>query len=247
MIHVESLALVVALGGAWVVGWRAVRGARRWPAARALAFGAGLLALTAAVNGPLHDFAERSFVSAHMVQHLVLVLVVAPLLLAGLPAELIDPLLAPRGLRAVVAWATHPPIALAIYSAALVAWHLPGPYALTLSSDAWHVTAHVTMLAAAVVAWWPVAGASRSVPALPYAAQILYLFAFGIPMTVVAAMITGAETLLYPSASPTPLQDQRLGGVLMWVPAGIVPLVAFTIVFFRWAAAEAEDVTEYPK
>ena len=67
-------------------------------------------------------------------------------------------------------------------------------------------------------------------------------------MTAVAAMITGAERLLYPfyAAAPplvtlSPLVDQRLGGVMMWVPAGLVPLVAFTVVFFRWAAEESEE------
>src|SRR5436309_198950 len=67
-------------------------------------------------------------------------------------------------------------------------------------------------------------------------------------MTVVAAMITGAEQVLYPfyGAAPrlwglTPLADQRLGGVIMWVPAGVIPLLAFTVVFFRWAAAEADE------
>jgi putative membrane protein len=65
-------------------------------------------------------------------------------------------------------------------------------------------------------------------------------------------MITGAEHVLYPLESAavatavTPLQDQRLGGVLMWVPAGIVPLVAFTAVFFRWVAAEPEIAPEGP-
>ena len=74
-----------------------------------------------------------------------------------------------------------------------------------------------------------------------------HLFAFGFPMTGVAAMITGAETVLYPfyAAAPrlyglTPVEDQRLGGLLMWVPAAIVPLVAFTVVFFAWVAAERE-------
>jgi len=87
----------------------------------------------------------------------------------------------------------------------------------------------------------------RLAPALPYAGQLLYLFVFGMPMTVVAAMITGAEHVLYPfyETAPrivdlTPLADQRLGGVIMWVPSGLIPLVAFTVVFFRWAAAEAE-------
>src|SRR2546428_10117209 len=67
------------------------------------------------------------------------------------------------------------------------------------------------------------------------------------PMTVVAALITGAEHVLYPyyAAAPrvfdlTPLADQQLGGVIMWVPAGIIPVVAFTVVFFRWARAERE-------
>jgi cytochrome c oxidase assembly factor CtaG len=92
-----------------------------------------------------------------------------------------------------------------------------------------------------------VLGRSILAPRLHYAAQILYLFAFGLPMTAVAAMITGAETLLYPfyASAPrilplTPLADQRLGGVIMWVPAGFVPLVAFTVVFFRWSAAEPD-------
>jgi putative membrane protein len=89
---------------------------------------------------------------------------------------------------------------------------------------------------------------SARVPRLPPAAQILYLFALGLPMSAVAAMITNAERVLYPfyAAAPrlfglTAFADQRLGGVIMWVPAGIVPLVAFTVVFFRWAAAEPDQ------
>jgi putative membrane protein len=107
------------------------------------------------------------------------------------------------------------------------------------------------LVSTALLAWRPVASPSRRLPALPYAAQILYLFVFGMPMTIVAAMITGAEHVLYPFyklppavTSLTPLEDQRLGGLLMWVPAGIVPLGAFTAVFFRWASAESEDRAE---
>ena len=79
-------------------------------------------------------------------------------------------------------------------------------------------------------------------------AQLLYLFVFGMPMTVVAAMITSAEQVLYPfyEAAPritdlTPLADQRLGGLIMWVPSGLIPLAAFTVVYFRWVAAEADE------
>ena len=67
-------------------------------------------------------------------------------------------------------------------------------------------------------------------------------------MTAVAAMITGAEHVLYPfyAAAPrawdlSPFADQRLGGLIMWVPAGVIPLVAFTSVFFRWVADDSDD------
>src|SRR3989454_7952942 len=146
---------------------------------------------------------------------------------------------------------TRPVPALALYAAALIAWHLPGPYTTALEIHGWHIVEHLVLLATAVLAWWPVASASTLAPRLHYGAQILYLFAFGMPMTVVAAMITGAEEVLYPFCAEAaratgmdPIAEQRLGGILMWVPAGVVPLVAFTIVFFRWAAAEADDVAE---
>src|SRR5207244_13009672 len=83
---------------------------------------------------------------------------------------------------------------------------------------------------------------------LHYSARILYMFLFGIPMTIVAEMITGAETVLYPfyAAAPRvsslgPLADQQLGGLTMCVPAGLIPLLAFPIVFFRWVASERDD------
>src|SRR2546428_405468 len=108
----------------------------------------------------------------------------------------------------------RPVPALALYAAALIAWHLPGPFTTALEIHGWHIVEHLVLLATAVLAWWPVASASTLAPRLHYGAQILYLFAFGMPMTVVAAMITGAEQILYPfyAAAPrlcglTPLDD----------------------------------------
>jgi putative membrane protein len=182
-----------------------------------------------------------------MIQHLVLTLVVPPLLLVAAPAWMIDGLLRPRWLARLARGLTRPLPALGVYAVALIGWHLPSPYGLALEVHAWHIVQHLTLMAASTLAWWPVVGRSTGAPRLPYAAQILYLFAFGFPMMAVAAMITAAERLLYPfyAAAPrffglTALADQRLGGVIMWVPAGIVPLAAFTVVFFRWAAAEPD-------
>jgi len=247
-VHADVLLGAGVLAAAYALAW--ARGLRAG-ATRPVAFLAGLGALLAALNGPLHDLSDYYLFSAHMVQHLVLTLVVAPLLLAGTPGWMLDRLLAPllrRPLGRGAVRLTRPVPALGLYAAALIAWHRPGPYNAALEVHGWHIVEHLVLLATAVLAWWPVASASALAPRLHYGAQILYLFAFGMPMTAVAAMITGAEQVLYPfyAAAPrlfslTPLDDQRLGGVIMWVPAGLIPLLAFTIVFFRWAAAEADE------
>jgi cytochrome c oxidase assembly factor CtaG len=187
-----------------------------------------------------------------MVQHLVLTLGVPPLLLAGLPPAMADallrPLLARRIPAAVARTVTRPLPAFALYATALIGWHFPAPYNAALEMHGWHIVEHVVLMVTATIGWWPVLSPSRALPPLPYAAQLLYLFVFGMPMTVVAAMIASAEHVLYPfyEAAPrvvdlTPLADQRLGGLIMWVPSGLIPLTAFTVVFFRWVASEADE------
>ena len=248
-IHADVVLGVGLLAAAYARAWtRGPRGGLREPAL----FLAALLVLLVALNGPLHDLSDYYLFSAHMVQHLLLTLVVPPLLLAGTPGWIADALLGRlrrrSALGALAHTATRPVAALGLYAMALIGWHLPGPYEVALEHHAWHVVEHLVLIATAILAWWPVLSPSVLLPRLHYGTQILYLFAFGIPMTVVAAMITGAEETLYPfyAAAPrlfglTALADQRLGGLIMWVPAGLIPLLAFTIVFFRWVAAEAEQ------
>jgi putative membrane protein len=253
MIHAESFVAAGLLLAAWTAAW--YRRRQRPPAGLALPFAAGLLIGLGAVNGPLHDLAERALFSAHMIQHLLLMLVVPPLLLAGTPGWMVDALLGrllrPRVVQRVARAVTRPAPALGLYAAALVVWHLPGPFNRALAAPGWHAVEHLVLVATAALAWWPVLSPSRLLPPLHYGAQILYLFVFGMPMTVVAAMIAGAEQTLYPfyaeaarTVGVDALADQRLGGILMWVPSGVVPLAAFTVVFFRWAAAEADDTSQ---
>jgi putative membrane protein len=248
-VHAEVVIGVVLLAGSYT--WAIVASRRPTRLGPPAAFFSGCAALLVALNGPLHDLSDYYLFSAHMVQHLMLTLLVAPLWLAGAPGWMLDALAervaARRGPAAVVRWLTRPLPAFATFGVALVVWHLPGPYNAALETHAWHVVEHLALLGAAVVGWWPILSRSTRLPPLPYAGQLLYLFVFGMPMTVVAAMVTGAEDVLYPyyAAAPrlfglTPLADQRLGGLIMWVPAGIIPVVAFTVVFFRWAAAERE-------
>jgi putative membrane protein len=249
-IHPEVVLACGVAAAAWAWAWLAA--GRRPIPTQAVRFVGGLLALLLALNGPLHELSDRYLFSAHMVQHLVLTLVVPPLLLTGVPDWMIDALLRRcltwRFTPQVVVTVTRPLPAFAVYAVALVGWHLPGPTNVALEVHGWHVVEHLVLLAASVLGWWPVASPSRLLPSLPYAAQLLYLFVFGMPMTVVAAMVTAAERVLYPfyEAAPrvtalAPLADQRLGGVIMWVPSAIIPLAAFTIVFFRWVAAEVDE------
>jgi len=249
-IHLEVFVGVVLLAALYTRAVVAV--APPPPIAQPVAFFGACVALLLALNGPLHDLSDYYLASAHMVQHLVLTLVAPPLWLAGTPGVVLDRLLGPllrfRVLAATARAVTRPLLALSLYAVALVGWHLPGPYNAALEHHAWHIAEHITLLVTGVLAWWPILAPSRRLPALPYAAQLLYLFVFGIPMTVVAAFLTAAEHPLYPwyAAAPrlfglTPLADQQLAGIIMWVPAGVIPLVAFTVVFFRWVAAEPDE------
>ena len=253
-IHADVVLGAGLLAAAYAVAWtRGPRGGLREPAL----FLAALLVLLVALNGPLHDLSDYYLFSAHMVQHLLLTLVVPPLLLAGTPGWMADALVRrlrrSRVLGSPVRAATRPVPALMLYTVALIGWHLPGPYGATLEHHPLHVVEHLILIATALVAWWPVLSPSILLPRLHYGTQILYLFAFGIPMTVVVVMIIGSERTLYLfyAAAPrlfdlTALADQRLGGLIMWVPAGLIPLVAFTVVFFRWVAAEAEEEDSGP-
>jgi putative membrane protein len=248
-IHADVVFGVGLLALAYAVAWtRGPRTAFRIPAL----FMVALLVLLVALNGPLHDLSDHYLFSAHMVQHLLLTLVVPPLLLAGTPRWMADAIVGrPRRgawLGALAHGVTRPVPALALYAVALIGWHLPGPYGAALEHHRLHVIEHLVLIGTAILAWWPVLSPSRVLPRLHYGTQILYLFAFGIPMTVVAAMITGAEDALYPfyAAAPrlfglTALADQRLGGLIMWIPAGLIPLIAFTVIFFRWVAVEADE------
>jgi putative membrane protein len=221
------------------------RAARR----QVLAFLGGTAALAAALHGPLAEWAEHVSLSAHMVQHLVLTLVVPPLWLAGTPAWLLAPGLRVPGVRVTGRALTHPVVALGLAAAVLIAWHRPVFFEAALRAEAVHVLEHLTLLGTGLLAWWPVVGpplAPWPRPAPP--AQLLYLFLSTVPMMVVAAPITLADELLYPFYAGTaaswplaPRADQELAGVLMWVVGPLAYLAAGTLLFFRWASLEEAD------
>ena len=202
-----------------------------------------------ALNGPLHDLSDYYLISAHMVQHLVLSLVVAPLLIGGTPGWMLRPLLAVRGLGALARRVTRGPACFAIFNVVLAAWHVPALYNLALAHHAIHIVQHLTLLAASVLMWWPILSPLPELPRLAYPGQMLYCFLMVIPMSVVAIYIAMADHLLYPAyaSAPrlwgiSPSLDQQIGGLIMWIPGGIFFYGVMTVVFFKWAS-RGEDTT----
>jgi putative membrane protein len=246
-LHPSVLIGLVLLGGLYVF-----LGGLHAPRRRVAAFAGALLVLLLALNGPLHDLSDHYLFSAHMVQHLVLTLVFPPLLLYGTPAWVLRPLLVPRPVFGFAAWATRPLPAALLFLAPITLWHFPAFYEAALRHHGLHIVQHLVFMATSVLMWWPVLSPVAELPRISYPAQMGYLFLLGIPMSVVGALITLSDRVLYPfyAAAPpprvwelTPIADQQIGGLLMWVPGTFVLWLAMTVVWFRWAArGEREDV-----
>jgi cytochrome c oxidase assembly factor CtaG len=215
---------------------------------RVAAFVGGTVILAGALLGPLAEWAEHVALSAHMVQHLLMILVVPVLWLLGLPAWLPRPVARAPVVGRLGLWLTRPLPALALASAVQIAWHVPAAFDAALHVERVHALEHVSLLATGLLLWWPVAGSAPEWPRPAPPAQLLYLFLATIPMMAIAAPITLAEDLLYPyyalAGRPWPLApraDQELAGVLMWVGGMFGYLIAGTVVFFRWAGPESRE------
>jgi len=201
-----------------------------------------LLVLLGSLNGPVHDLSDYYLFSVHMLQHLLLTLVFPPLLLLGIPGWLLEPFLRPKPVLRVARVLTHPVVAAVIYSLTIAVWHLVPYYDLMMRDHDVHIVTHLMFMVAATLLWWPVLGPAPELPRLGYGLGMLYLFLIGIPMQLVAALITLSDDVLYPwyVAAPrtwglSPLDDQQLGGLLMWVPANLYLFFAIGVLFFLWA------------
>ncbi|MBI1725991.1 MAG: cytochrome c oxidase assembly protein [Candidatus Rokubacteria bacterium] len=241
---------VAALGGLYVAALRRGRAqGRRVKGVQVVSFFAGLAVLLGSLTGPLHDLADYYLFSAHMVQHLLLIFAMPPLLLYGTPGWMLSPLLRPPLVLRLGRRLTRPSGAFASFNLVLVAWHLPPLYNLAMDHHGVHIVQHLMIMVVSVILWWPVMSPSHELPRAAYPVQMLYLFVVGLPMVVVSIFITMAGSVLYPkyAAAPrvwealTPHTDQHLGGLIMWIPGGLVFLIAISVVFFRWQAAGGQD------
>jgi len=206
-----------------------------------IAFHLGTLVGLIALVSPLDELGDGYLFSAHMVQHLLLMFITAPLWLIGTPGWMVDRVI-PKGLIKTVKWFTGPMSAFAAFVLILWFWHIPFIYEMAQESEGIHIFEHLTFIGAALIGWWPVAGTETSIIPKPVPpVRMLYLFLLAIPCTALASILTFAHTPLYPFyiTAPHPLglnalQDQHLGGLLMWVPTHMFLFLALSITFLRW-------------
>ena len=221
---------------------------------QAVAFYAALVLLAVGLVSPL-DALASSLVSAHMVQHLILLIVAPPLLVYARPAlvgalalpqgalRYLNRIASSRGAVATRAFVTTGIVAVSLHAAAMWLWHLPGPYQAAVRSDWLHALEHASFLLTALVFWSAVIQ-PRARRRVSYGAAISYTFVVWMISGGLGAIMSFATHPLYPELArhaPAwgigPLTDQQLAGVIMWVPAGLVYLVAMASLFLRWMSS----------
>ena len=227
---------------------------------RNLAFASAIVILFAALVYPLDGLDDQLF-CAHMAQHLVLMMVAPPLLVAARPALAslwAFPLPARRalghfyirsGLRTVAQALTAPVAVWILCSAALWFWHLPGPYGWAMENELVHAVEHLCFFVTSLMFWSLVLEPAGRHRRLGYPGALLFVATFGIENGMLGAILTFSTHPLYRAYFTTtaawglsPLEDQQLGGLGMWIPAGLFHLTTLCILFVAWLRSETVTI-----
>jgi cytochrome c oxidase assembly factor CtaG/ferredoxin len=259
----EAPAILLLTCALYARGWRRLR--RRRPrefgVARLASFLSGVAAILLAVASPLDAFAGL-LLTAHMIQHLLLLMVAPPLLLygapylpilRGLPARVLrhgaGPFLASPELQWFGRKLTHPLVCWLAFTIASLTWHTPELYELALRSPFWHGVEHLCFLGAALLFWWPVIQPAPSRAQWPRWAMIPYLFLADFQNTALAAFLIFCDRAIYPSyaAAPrllnlSPLEDQAAAGAVMWVPGSVAYLVPLGLLTIKALSSRRQAV-----
>jgi len=253
------LTLILALSA--FVYWRGLLRIRSSPsngvpAWRAPGFLLGLILVWVAVGSPLAS-CDAGSLTAHMMQHLLLMTFAPPLILLGAPVmtleqglpRLLGPgpfsrLLQRRYVRRVGEALSEPVVCWTAATATLVGWHVPALFALALRSHTWHAVEHASFFVTGLLFWWPVIRPWPSASSNPRWSMVLYLFFATLPCDILAGFLVFSDRVAYsvylsdPGRSTlTVLQDQQSAGALMWTCVTIVYLVAGTILSTRLLVA----------
>ncbi|MEO6295381.1 MAG: cytochrome c oxidase assembly protein [Candidatus Limnocylindria bacterium] len=250
-----AIAMLVIVGGAYAWAVRRVNRAHAGnphPVHRSWLFGGGLAAIGVALLSPIEAY-EGVLFSVHMVQHMLLELVAAPLLLAGGPITLTLRASGPSVRKAllsllqsrIVHVISFPVIAWILFAAVNWGWHFSVLYDQALENQALHYFQHATFIGAALLFWWPAIGVDPSPWRLPHPVRLLYLFMAMPQNSFLGVALMSASTVLYPHYLTnirdwglSPLDDQALGGVIMWVVCDLAFLAGMAVVVFLWMRHE---------
>jgi putative membrane protein len=212
-----------------------------YPRRSAIKFYSALLCFYLGVGSPLDQIAERFLLSAHMLQHQILVYPAAILFLLGLPDWLVRPVTNRPSLKTALKIITNPISCAVTYVTVMSVWHLPFLYDWALQNRPLHIAEHFMMFGAGLLYWWPLYSPSTEFPRVSYGSQMLYLPAVHIGMTPVFAYITFSPNVLYPTYEYAPritsmsaAGDQLLAGCMMQIVGMSVAMAAFGIAFYRW-------------
>jgi cytochrome c oxidase assembly factor CtaG/polyferredoxin len=234
----------------------------RWPIGRLVCFLGAMLSVFLALGSPIEPFSAL-LLEVHMAQHLLLMMLTAPLLwlsaplfplLRGLPAPVriywAAPLLRTKFLRRLFARLSHPVAALVIYSVVTWFWHVPSVYEIALRSGTWHYVEHFCFLAAALLFWY---GVVRPFPSRPVWSTWLVLptlLLADVQNTILSALFTFSSRPLYQFYANGPriggisaLEDQVAAGVLMWVPGSVAFLLPLFVIAVRLMYASRPMMT----
>jgi cytochrome c oxidase assembly factor CtaG len=231
-------------------GWRKLRRQvpARYPLSRLVFFFAGLAATYLSLASPLDAFASF-LLTAHMVQHLLLTMVVPPLVLLGAPqlpllcglprriaSQVLGPFLQWQLLKNILHRLMHPAVCWLLFILSNIIWHIPDFYELALRSPAWHKVEHFCFLTTALLFWWHVVQPWPSRPYWPRWAIIPYLLLADLQNTVLAAFLSFYDRVAYSSYANaprfwmSPLADQASAGAIMWVPGSIAFIVPAALI-----------------
>jgi putative membrane protein len=245
-VHWSTVIGLAALASLYI--WRARAHPEALGRTRPAMFFAGLALMFFSLNGWIHDLSDYYLFSGHMVQHLLLAMGVAPLLIMGTPGWMLRPALRTPALRTLARPLRSTLACFAIFNVVLVGWHLPPLYNLAMTYHEVHIFQHLLLLIASVIMWWPVLSPMAEFPRISYPAQMLYLFLMTIPMSVVSVSIVYTDGILYPAyaSAPriwglSPMDDQMLGGLIMWIPGGLYFFAVISVIFFKWQKAGGLD------
>lgn len=215
----------------------------RW---RAICFGSGVVLLVLAVCTPLDHIGETYLFSAHMVQHVILMFLLPPLFILGVPTWLADFLFRTEGLGKLLKLAVHPIVAGVMFNAALIIWHIPAFYELALRDPFMHLVEHATFVLTSIAMFWVLIGTETREEPMHDGLKLLYILAVNIGQIPLFAALSFASSPLYPTYARapryfetlTPLADQVLGGVIMKLCAAVFMFGGLVVFFYRWYSSD---------